>query len=333
MAAIDRIQCDRRLAERFRAIGLTTEASHSIPPRHAALRDDPVAIALRLFRDHGSASPEEVFRCLGSAGEGLTRGAGDGLCAAFRLDLIHGLFLFSDWPAGDLEEALPPGEITAILYRAAAGFDGGRVLDLGCGSGTLALLLAGPGVPAVGTDVNPRAIALARLNARVNDRGGVEFREGSLYQPVRNESFDLIVSQPPFIPSAPGVDRHIFLHGGERGDELARAIIAGSAEHLAPDGRAFVFSDWALRDGERLADRIPHERLRATLYVSRPIDPAGYAASYSDELAEVLRERGITGIRQCLTVIEHGEGLEQHEVLPHQWGEVNKTLRPRISSL
>jgi methylase of polypeptide subunit release factors len=171
----------------------------------------------------------------------------------------------------------------------------------------------------IGSDLNPRAVMLARLNAEVNGIGGVEFRQGSLYDPVPGERFDLIVSQPPFVPRPPGTPHRLFLHGGPRGDELAREIIAGAPAHLTETGRALVFSDWPLMEGECLAARIPNVQAKVTLHASTPIEPASYSASYGPELERYFAGQHIVGIRQCLTVLEHGVGTVEHLVLPHEW--------------
>ena len=306
------------LAGRFREIGLTAAESRRTPPRHAALRDDPAAIALRVFRDAAPVSPSEAA-CLGVPPDLLVADAGQ-LRSAYRLDFVRDLYLFSDWPSDDSGAVLPPGETTAILYRAACpACPVESVLDLGCGSGTLALLLAPMTKRVVGSDLNPRAVMLARLNAEVNGIGGVEFRQGSLYEPVPVERFDLIVSQPPYVPRPPGTPHHLFLHGGPRGDELAREIIAGAPAHLTETGRALIFSDWPLMESECLADRIPGVQAKVTLHASPAIEPASYAASYGKELERYFAKQRIVGIRQCLTVLEHGAGMAEHLVLPHEW--------------
>ena len=59
----------------------------------------------------------------------------------------------------------------------------------------------------IGTDINPRAVALSRINAALNGIGNVEFREGDMFAPVAGETFDLIISQPPFVSTPPGPRR------------------------------------------------------------------------------------------------------------------------------
>src|SRR5262249_52333375 len=67
-------------------------------------------------------------------------------------------------------------------------------LDLGTGCGIQAFAAAKHSRRVVGIDTNPRAIAIARFNAGLNDLANVEFREGSMFDPVEGEAFDLIVS-------------------------------------------------------------------------------------------------------------------------------------------
>jgi len=74
---------------------------------------------------------------------------------------------------------------------------GNRVLDLGTGTGLLALTARLKGSTAVGVDINPRAIKLAHLNRDLNGLDSVEFLRRS-WNSVEGNHFDLIVSQPPF---------------------------------------------------------------------------------------------------------------------------------------
>ena len=100
------------------------------------------------------------------------------------------LFLFSDYLGTTTHDAvMGAGETTAILYRA------GRprrrlasALDLGCGAGTLALLLARDVDRVVGTDINPRAVEIGQLNARMNHIDNCEFRAGDVWDPVRGRA-------------------------------------------------------------------------------------------------------------------------------------------------
>lgn len=83
------------------------------------------------------------------------------------------------------------------------------VLDLGCGVGVLGLVAARltEGGRVVLTDVNERAVALARANVRANEARNAEVRQGDLYAPVADLTFDAIVCNPPLRAGRAVVDR------------------------------------------------------------------------------------------------------------------------------
>ena len=286
------------LGERLRAIGLTAKLMRELPERHAALRDDAAALAVRVFRD-------------GTPLTGIESGILFGDCpvppADLRLDIVVGLYLFSA-----PEQILGPGAGTAILYYAARQVPAETLLDLGCGCGTLALLLRSPQV--VATDVNPMALELTSWNAVVNGISGLTLHCGSLFTPVGRERFDLIVSQPPYIPIPAGGVAHPYYHGGARGDELVRAVLRDAPDHLTANGRALVFADFPLRCGETLRERVPHQHTRATVWRSPELDPTGYYAPQAS---------GVRAVHNCLVMLEPGNGYREVEVLPHQWGRID----------
>ncbi|MBI4013401.1 MAG: methyltransferase [Candidatus Rokubacteria bacterium] len=120
--------------------------------------------------------------------------------------------------------------------------DGDAVLDLGTGAGFAAVLAARCAKRVVATDVVAECLALAARNAALNgvaDR--VETRLGDCYDPVRGESFDLIVSGPPQLPTPPDREREDWMaradNGGVDGWALLDRVIAGAPAHLEPDGR------------------------------------------------------------------------------------------------
>ena len=88
---------------------------------------------------------------------------------------------------------------TRILIESMVLPEKGCVLDLGCGYGAVGITAAkvNPKLHVVLTDVNRRAILLARRNAERNRVHNVEVRHGSLYEPVKDYCFDVVVSNPP----------------------------------------------------------------------------------------------------------------------------------------
>lgn len=126
-----------------------------------------------------------------------------------------------------------------------------NVLDLGCGSGALicTLLAEWPGAAGVAVDVSAAALAVTQRNAEALGIGGrLQTLQGSWFGPVEGR-FDLVVSNPPYIPSGeiaglePDVrwyDPHLALDGGDDGLDCYRAIAHGVNPHLAPEGVVIV---------------------------------------------------------------------------------------------
>ena len=100
----------------------------------------------------------------------------------------------------------------------------GRALDLGTGCGVQALHLTDHVADVVATDVNERALAMTRLNARLNEVD-LDVRAGSLFEPVAGELFDLIVTNPPFVVSPATDERLVYRDSGLPGDELVRRVV------------------------------------------------------------------------------------------------------------
>jgi hypothetical protein len=128
-------------------------------------------------------------------------------------------------------------------------------LDLGTGSGVQALHLSTHAGRVVGTDVNRRALALARLTADLN-QADVELRDGSLLEAVAGEAYDLIVTNPPFVISPGTGERLVYRDSGLPGDYVVEHIVRTAPRHLTPGGRCQVLANWAHLEGRPWAERV-----------------------------------------------------------------------------
>ena len=272
----------RELAARLRAIGATPARAQAIvrigdqtrvlsrqPLRNWHLRraGDPAAHALRLLFFGDSVTTDEARAALGPVWDdcvtsGLVVQSGDAITSPFHGSFANDKLVMCDDLRLGGDVVMGPGETTGDLARIAyPAADYASALDLGCGAGTIALLLAGRVPRVVGTDVNERAIVLSRFNALVNELSAIEWRAGDMFAPVADESFDLVVAQPPFVPRHRGATDTTYLFGGDRGDEIVMRAFAELGPHLGPRGRAVFLVMWPYIDG----DPPVHARVRAAL--------------------------------------------------------------------
>lgn len=122
--------------------------------------------------------------------------------------------------------------------------------DLGTGSGAIALALAyeRPHWKIIATDQSAAALAIAKQNADNLNLSNVSFKLGNWFEPLGNQVFDVIVSNPPYIPLA---DPHLTqgdarfdpitaLASGDDGLDDIRLIASQAGKHLKPLGRLFI---------------------------------------------------------------------------------------------
>jgi len=273
----------RELNARLRALGVEREAiapfvrhgEHLLDRMRRPLRTyylrqarSPLVFALRLFVFMDPVTRDEALTALGNDAllsalldARLLVERDDGLVCPFFLNVIEEQYIFCDDLANRGEAVMGASATTAGLIQAAWPTKRlERVLDLGCGAGTAALMFAREAAQVVGSDINPRAITLAKLNLALADRDNVSFLVGDLFAPVADTRFDLIVAQPPFVSKPDSEAAVTFLHGGARGDELLLRMLSELPPRLAAGGRAVFLVDWPKYDVVS-----PAERIRAAL--------------------------------------------------------------------
>ncbi len=235
----------RAVRRQFDAAGIDTPALDARILIRAATGLDDVA----MIADAGQAVPENQKTLIDAwvvrrvAGEPVSRILGE--------KEFYGR-VYKVTPA-----TLDPRPDTEILIDRALDWARGqnrplRILDLGTGTGCIliTLLAALPEATGLGVDINHDAVAVSRENAV---KHGVETRSrfvaGSWFDPVAGERFDLIVSNPPYIPRAdieslaPEVRNHdpiLALAGGIDGLDPYKIIFPALKNHLLPGGMALL---------------------------------------------------------------------------------------------
>jgi release factor glutamine methyltransferase len=122
---------------------------------------------------------------------------------------------------------------------AALNGRGAEVLELCTGSGAVALEAAAAGARVTAVDVSRRSVATVRLNAALR-RLRVEARRGSLFEPVAGRRFDVIATNPPYVPAStdelPDRGARRAWDAGRDGRALIDPICDAAPGHLAPGG-------------------------------------------------------------------------------------------------
>jgi release factor glutamine methyltransferase len=134
------------------------------------------------------------------------------------------------------------------VIALCAGLERPRIVDVGTGSGAIAVAIAHalPQAQVMATDVSDAALAIARGNAQ---RNGVAermfFAQGDLLEPVKGELFDVVASNPPYVPEEDRAsldvevreyEPELALFGGLGGMDMYRRLIPQAADTLAPGG-------------------------------------------------------------------------------------------------
>jgi methylase of polypeptide subunit release factors len=261
--------------------GYTTDGVRALlgPAAHAALGRGEVEPAFRASRDGGELGVLVRLLLLGAvepdaavaaalaplapadaAAAGLLREAPGGWTA--DLDLRpYGDTDGDWWVLSDLDQRRQErdhvtgvGAASLTLAAATARRPVGSLLDLGTGCGVQALHAARHARSVTGTDLAPRALAMARATFTLNALD-VELVEGPWLEPVAGRRFDQIVSNPPFVPGPARVD-YVYRDSGQEGDAALAALLRALPEHLEPGGVAQLLGSWLHVRGEDWPDRV-----------------------------------------------------------------------------
>lgn len=254
--------------------------SETVPALRATRADGPLATLVRLFLLQRPV-PRERARTVLPLDEALADGwvveDGDAVRATVDVRPYGGpegqdWFIVSDLgcAVGGAAGASGHGEGVVLGVGGASTTLAGitvrtpvaSALDLGTGSGIQALHAAQHATRVTATDLNPRALEFARLTLALSGAPEADLRTGSLYEPVASETYDLIVSNPPFVisPLASGTGgpgaRLTYRDGGMGGDDLCRTLVQQAGERLNEGGFAQFLANWQHVEGEHWQERL-----------------------------------------------------------------------------
>ena len=139
--------------------------------------------------------------------------------------------------------------------------------------------LAEAGCRVTATDLNGRALGFAKLNARLAGTAPVEWRQGSLFEPVADRRFNLVATNPPFVISPEST--FTFRDSGCKGDSFCETLARALPDHLEIDGVGVMLLNWHDDGSEGGAERpltwVAGRGCNAWLFQAATAHPADYA--------------------------------------------------------
>ncbi len=338
-----------RLSERLHALDYSVEGVRRLlgPIAAEALERDQVTAARRHLRDDDSPLATVVRACM--LGEVVAESA---LSQALAVELgelddliqVSGeqaralielapcavddenWYIASDWSSRRTgaptasDHVLGVGGASTMLAQCAPRPRVDSALDIGTGCGIQAFHLAAHCSRVVATDISSRCLTIARFNAALNGFA-LDLRQGSLFDPVADQLFDLIVSNPPFVIGSPAASRHDYRdfdsvgESQSEGDAVCARVVSGADRHLNAGGWCQILANWEITDAEDWAAnprRWVAQSQSDVWVIQRDVqDPAQYVETWLqdageqhdvrygeryDEWLTTLERRGVLGI-------------------------------------
>jgi len=191
------------------------------------------------------------------------------------MPLYYGLRILLD------DSVYEPAEDTFLLAETVDVKPGEIALDVGTGTGIIALLMARKAKHVLGVDVNPKAIELARKNALLNGIENVEFRLSDLFENVEGE-FDVVTFNAPYLPGEPEEPIDLALVGGETGREVIDRFIREVPDYLTENGRVYLVQS-SITGIEETLEMFQKAGLRARVLAKRHL--------FFEDIVVVLAEK------------------------------------------
>lgn len=173
-----------------------------------------------------------------------------------------------------LPKVYPGGIDSELTSKAIGNVSGKSVLDLCTGTGIVAVKAAQRGArPVIAVDLNPEAVKNAKLNAQKFSLSQIEVREGSLFEPVGDEKFDVIAINPPYTSKKPANKTEICFWDDE--NQTTRDFFTQYRQHLNPQGEAYLA--WADFSSIELIEELAKENDTKLELVQSRSTPSGLA--------------------------------------------------------
>jgi release factor glutamine methyltransferase len=227
------------------------EARLSAGPHPDRARRDAETLLLHVIRNTRAAMLVRWKEVLEESEAQALKGLLERRLAGEPIQYIMGETEFYGLPFHVAPDVLIPRPETEHLVeealRAAARFTAPRIVDIGTGSGAIAVALAHhlPQAEVTSIDLSATALAIAAENAEQNGAAHIRFLEGDLLTPVQAERFEMIVSNPPYVPltdrptlsvEVREFEPSLALFAGDDGLSIYRRLIPAAYEHLVPGG-------------------------------------------------------------------------------------------------
>ena len=171
--------------------------------------------------------------------------------ATVRASTLGGqLYFHSGWPTSATDSVFFGPDTYRFLRAMRDALPGlpapvKRAVDIGCGAGpgAIAIGLAFPDATVYAADINPAALVLAEVNARIAGAGNVVAVNSNLLNNVEGQ-LDLIVANPPYLVDS---EQRTYRHGGgDLGAAFSLAVVNEAIERLAPGGTLLLYTGVAM---------------------------------------------------------------------------------------
>jgi Methyltransferase small domain len=268
---------------------------------------DPLPLLVRVFlggQEVGAEDLDAVLDVAAAVDAGLLTRRGGNVVAPAAVFEWRGRLLVHDHERElptEREHVQGVGMATRTLAALTPRRPVRRTLDVATGCGAHALLAARHSDEVVATDVLGRAIDYGRRSAWLNDVTNIDLREGSFFEPVEGERFDLIVANPPYVVS-PDIGL-VFRDGALGRDGVSEHVLRTLPSHLEPGGIAVTLASWIHGDDwtEPLRAWSAGSGCDAIAIRYSDMDAAAYATAWAYEPGDA--DRWLAHYR------EHGIGL------------------------